>query len=52
MAVNEQVSGLRFLDAATAASDDKPEITSSGEADAVVGRAFQHLVTATGWPTA
>lgn len=52
MAVNEHVSGLRFLDAATAASDDEPEITGSGEADAVVGRAFQHLVTATGWPTA
>jgi hypothetical protein len=52
MAVNEHVSGLRFLDADTAASDDKPEVTSAGQAAGTVGRAFQHLVTASGWPTA
>lgn len=51
MTVNEHVTGLRFLDAEAAASADKPEITSGGQAVAVAGRAFQHLVTATGWPT-
>lgn len=52
MTVNEHVSGLRFLAADTAASADKPELTSPHEAVATAGRPFIHLVTATGWPTA
>ncbi|MFD5163136.1 putative Ig domain-containing protein [Streptomyces hawaiiensis] len=51
MFVNEHVTNLRFLDAATAASAENPEITSAGEATATARQVFNHLVTATALPT-
>lgn len=51
MHVNEHVTNLRWLDAATAPTDTPPTITSPATADLAVGVPVVHTISATGFPT-
>ncbi|MFH8468104.1 Ig domain-containing protein [Streptomyces sp. NPDC017991] len=51
MFAGEHVHDLRFLDESTAAATTAPAITGAGEATAVGGHAFCHLITASALPT-
>ncbi|WP_205325145.1 glycosyl hydrolase family 28 protein [Glycomyces sp. YM15] len=50
MHVNEHVTNLRFIDAATAPTAEAPQITAAAEVEAAAGAPLLYTVSATGYP--